>query len=172
MVNRQDDSSSSASGSTEDSRGPLNGDLFTGCFGGVIECKRNNTPKIGFQNVGGFPCNKGKIKEDNIRMGLTKWDFDIFGCAETNLDWRTLPEEEKFPFRTREWWDTQHVSYAFNRTCLPSTTHQYGGTAIFSNYQVANRVIDKGYDDTALGWMVLDQISREKGTNITYSSSI
>jgi hypothetical protein len=91
-VNTLDVSSSAASGNTEDSRGPHIGDLYTGCFGDVITNKSSNTLRIGFQNVGGFPINKGKIKEDNTRMGLTKWEFDIFGCAETNLDWRILPE--------------------------------------------------------------------------------
>jgi len=52
----------------------------------VLENKRNNVLRIGFQNIGGFPTNKSKIKEDNIRIGLTKWEFDIFSCAETNLD--------------------------------------------------------------------------------------
>jgi len=151
MVNRHDDSSLSASGNTEDSRGPPTGDLYVGIFGDVIENKRNNTLRIGFQNVGGFPSQKGKIKEDNIRIGLTKWEFDIFGCVETNLDWCTLPEEEKFPFRTKEWWDTQHISWAHNRTGTSGSTHQFGGAAIFSINHTAHRVIDKGADGSALG---------------------
>jgi len=151
MVNRHDDSSLSASGNTEDSRGPPTGALYVGIFGDVIENKCNNTLRIGFQNVRGFPIHKGKIKEDNIRMGLTKWEFNIFGCVETNLDWRTLPEEEKFPFRTREWWDTQHISWAHNRTGTSGSTHQFGGSAIFSINHTAHRVIDKGADGSALG---------------------
>jgi len=43
--------------------------------------------------VGGFLAQRGKIKEDMIRLGLNNWEFDIFGFAETNLDWRTLKEE-------------------------------------------------------------------------------
>jgi hypothetical protein len=51
MVNRHDDSSLSASGNTEDSRGPPTGALYVGIFGDVIENKCNNTLRIGFQNV-------------------------------------------------------------------------------------------------------------------------
>jgi len=51
-----------------------------------IYVKTSNTLRIGFQNVGGFPTQTGKIKEENIRIGVQKWDFDIFGMAEVNLD--------------------------------------------------------------------------------------
>jgi len=139
------------SGDTEDSKGPHIGDLHVGIFGDVMENKRNNVLRIGFQNVGGFPINKSKIKEDNIRIGLTKWEFDIFGCAKMNLDWRTLPEDEKFPFRTREWWDCQHISWSHNTTSAPSSSHQFGGTAIFSINQTAHHVLEIGRDKTALG---------------------
>jgi len=165
-VNTLDDSSSAASGNTEDSRGPHIGDLYTGCFGDVITNKSNNTLRIGFQNVGGFPIIKGKIIEDNIRMGLTKWEFDIFGCAETNLDWRIIPEEDKFPFRTKEWWETQHISWAHNRTGAPHSTHQYGGTAIFSINHLAHRVIEKGGDNTALGRWTWTKYQGKKGQTL------
>jgi len=101
--------------------------------------------------VGGFPINKGKIKEDTIRLGLNRWESDIFGVVETNLDWHTLPEEEKLPLRTQEWWETQHISWAHNRTSTPNQTRQFGGTALFSINQAAHRVIKKGCDKTLLG---------------------
>jgi hypothetical protein len=101
--------------------------------------------------VGGLPAQRGKIKEDIIRLGLYKYEFDIFGMAETNLDWRTLKEEEKLPLRTQEWWDAQHVSWTHNRTSTPRNSRQFGGTALFSINQAAHRVIDKGWDKTNLG---------------------
>jgi len=114
-------------------------------------CKKKNTLRIGFQNVGGFPTQKGKFKEDNIRLGLQKWEFDIFGMAETNLDWRVLPENDKLPNRTKEWWEHQHVSWAHNQTSAPRQAIQYGGTALFSNNKAAHRVIGKGLDESNLG---------------------
>jgi hypothetical protein len=152
IVNDQQDSSSTSGGSVEDSRGgPQSGDLYIGTFGDVISCKQNNIVRLGFQNVGGFPAQRRKIKEDIIRLGLHKWEFDIFGFAETNVDWRTLKEEEKLPFRTSEWWDTQHVSWSHNRTCPPRQTRQFGGTALFSINQAAHRAIEKGWDKSNLG---------------------
>ncbi len=85
--------------------GDLLGDLYVGHFGDEICVKNDNTLRIGFQNVGGFPASPGKLKEDNIRLGLKKWDFDVFGVAKVNLDWRTLKEHDRLPHRTKEWWE-------------------------------------------------------------------
>jgi len=154
------------SGSTEDSGGPHIGDLHAGYFGDEIENKRNNILRIGFQNIGGFPSSKRKIKEDNIRMGLSKWEFDIFGCAETNLDWRLMTEDEKFPFRTKEWWDCQHISWSHNTTGSPSSSHQFGGTTIFSINQTAHRVLEKGWDTVALGRWTWTKYQGRKGQTL------
>ncbi len=74
-------------------------------FGDNISIKPKRTLQIGFQNIGGFPTHRSDIKEDYIRLGLSNWDFDVFGLAETNLDWRMLPEENKLWYRMREWWE-------------------------------------------------------------------
>jgi hypothetical protein len=55
-------------------------------FGVDIRKKGENILRIKFQNIGGFSINKTKHKEKIIRQGITKWEFDVFGCAETNID--------------------------------------------------------------------------------------
>ena len=113
-------------------------------FGDFIVKKDSNTLRIGFQNIGGFSIKKGKLKDDTIRMGITQWDFDIFGCAETNIDWRKVPEESKLYFRTKEWWDSLHLSWSHNVTMKPVSARQFGGAAIFSIGKAAHRVVEKG----------------------------
>jgi len=90
MVNEPQDVSSESSRASEDSGDLQKGDLYVFCFGDNIYVRQENILRIGFQNAGGFPTQKGKAKEDNIRQGILKWDFDIFGMVETNLDWRLL----------------------------------------------------------------------------------
>lgn len=150
IVNNSTDDSSEASLASEEDRGrqETSDDVS---FGDIIKNKQDHILRIGFQNIGGFPVRKSKLKEDVIRQGLIKWDFDIFGAAETNLDWRLCKEEEKLPHRTNSWWDHQHVSWAFNSTSPPLEPRQYGGTAVFSNNQAAHRVISKGRDKSNLG---------------------
>jgi len=125
--------------------------MNVGHFGDRIEIKEENILRIGFQNIGGFPIQRGKLKEDNIRQGITKWDIDIFGMAEVNLDWRLVKEQDRLPTRTKEWWPQQYVCWAHNKTIEPRQPRQYGGTAIFSVNKAALRAIDKGCDGSNLG---------------------
>ena len=85
--------------------GSWNGDSkgYGDTFGDCIPKKEKNVLRIGFQNIGGFTINKGKYKERIIRKGIAKWELDIIGCAETNVDWRIVPEEDRLYFRTKEW---------------------------------------------------------------------
>jgi hypothetical protein len=65
--------------------------------------------------------------------------------AETSLDWRMCQEVNKIPFRTKEWWEHQHISWSHNTTWPPLKAHQFGGTALFSVNHAAHRVIAKGW---------------------------
>ena len=49
-----------------------------GFYGDIPPLKYKNTLTIGFQNVGGVPTTRGKIKDDFIRLGINKFNFDIF----------------------------------------------------------------------------------------------
>jgi len=150
-VNIPEEDSSVSSGASEE-KGDLQwGDSYIGIFGDKIYVKNSNTLRLGFQNVGGFPTQGGKIKEDNIRMGLQKFDFDIFGMAELNIDWRMVKEQDKLPTRTKEWWEHQHVSWCHNKTFAPRQARQYGGTTLFSINKAAHRAVDKGIDASNLG---------------------
>ena len=145
-VNNPLDESSDSSRASEDLGDLQTGDLYVGSFGDWIDVKEKNILRVGFQNIGGFPTQRGKLKEDSIRQGLTRWDFDVFGMAEINLDWRLVKEQDRFPTRTKEWWTQQHVSWAYNRNSEPRQTRQYGGSALFSIDKAAHRVIGKGCD--------------------------
>jgi hypothetical protein len=120
-------------------------------FGDHIQLKKKNTLRIGFQNIGGFPSQRKDPKEDLIRSGLNTWSFDVFGLAETNLDWRLQPEENKLWTRTREWWEHLHISHSHNTNFSPITQQQFGGTAIFTTNDIAHRVAEKGSDPSELG---------------------
>jgi len=91
------------------------------------------------------------MKEEILRVGMTTWSFDIFGFAETNLDWRLLPEEQHLFQRTKGWWDSLHISLSHNTTSAPNTVWQFGGTALFSFDKAAHRIIERGQDPARLG---------------------
>ncbi len=54
-------------------------------------------------------------------------------------------------FRTKEWWNSLHLSWAYNITAKPTYVKQFGGTALFSIDKAAHQVVDKGLDESQLG---------------------
>jgi len=120
-------------------------------FGDVVPTKDKHTLRIGFQNIGGFSTNNYKIKDSIIRRGITKWEFDVFGIAESNIDWRLVDEDLKLHARTRQWWEHLHLSTAHNTTFPGSRICQYGGTALFSINRAAHRALQRGKDEINLG---------------------
>jgi hypothetical protein len=105
-------------------------------FGSQISVKTISTLRIGFQKIGGFSTKKNTLKDDVLLLKL--FDFDIFGMAEMNIDWHLASGHEKLHFRTREWWESSHISYSYNCTDIPIKKHQHGGTALFSTNQSAH----------------------------------
>lgn len=67
------------------------------------------------------------------------------------MDWRRLKEDEKLPQRTKECWESQHISWCHNRTAPPRQARQFGGTAFFSINLAAHRACENGQDESGLG---------------------
>jgi hypothetical protein len=94
---------------------------------------------------------KKNTKKEVLRRGLVKWAFDIFGMAETNIDWRIMKVEDRLPLRTKEWWDSQHVCWAYNTMGSPRAARQFCGTVLFLVNKASHKVVDKGQDTSGLG---------------------
>jgi len=114
-----------------------------------IKKKKENVLRVGFE--GGLPLHKKKLKDDAIRCGIPCFEFDIFGVAETNTDWRLQTEDLKLHERTSGWWEALNISYSYNTTAKPIYLHQWGGISIFSLNKAAHRAMSKGRDPTSLG---------------------
>jgi hypothetical protein len=124
------------------------------------DVKLDNTLRIGFQNLGGFPEFPSHPKNHEFRSFITQYEFDIFGVAETNVKWCNMPAASQFYERIRNTWDKTQVSLAYNRMCPSrasqrvkgqSAFQQYGGVALLSTTQAAHRVSGSGRDPSGLG---------------------
>jgi len=122
-----------------------------GKFGDILSMKSSNVLRIGFLNIGGLSPQKNNFKDDSLRHGISAHDFDVFGLAKTNFDWHLVREEDRLYLRTKEWWESVHLSLTHNHTMTPIANKRWGGTALFSLNQASHRVIDKGCDPTNLG---------------------
>ncbi len=59
----------------------------------------------------------GYIKDDIIRTGISKWEFE----AEMRLDWKMIVSKDENLY-SKAWWDAQHLIWAHNCTMKLKTT--------------------------------------------------
>jgi hypothetical protein len=69
--------------------------------------------------------------------------------------------------RTRQWWESLHLSFAHNTTFPPSRVCQYGGTALFSIDKTAHRAFQRGSDKTKLGRWCWTRYKGKNGHTLT-----
>jgi hypothetical protein len=88
-------------------------------FGDPMYKKPHQVLRIGYQNIGGLSFTSDSVKDEIIRTGINSWEFDVFGMSETNVDWRLIPDPHKLYFCTKPWWETSHISHAYNLAVPP-----------------------------------------------------
>jgi hypothetical protein len=73
-----------------------NSSLLNGPWGLLPGIKMDDSLCLGFQNIGGFPESPLHPKNDLIRSFVLKNEFDIFGLAESNVNWSQLNASAQF----------------------------------------------------------------------------
>jgi hypothetical protein len=53
-----------------------------------IPDKKDNTLRIGFNNINGFPFKRGSTKQHDMILFTRAGQFDLFGMAEANTHWK------------------------------------------------------------------------------------
>ena len=86
-----------------------------------------------------------------VFQAFTSTEADIVSFTEINVHWRMMEEEDRLYARMRTWFQSLHMSLAYNRTQYPTTPRQIGGVGIFSVNQASNRVLSCGNDPSNLG---------------------
>jgi helix-turn-helix protein len=61
-----------------------------------------------------------------------------------------VQEVEKLYNRTKEWWDSMHLSFTHYSSLPPKSIKQFSGMTIFSLGAMVSRVIEKGMDESPI----------------------
>ena len=103
-------------------------------------------------NVNGLQQEKWKAKNDRIRKFLKKYDFDIMGFQESNLNWDMIQPKDQWDERTLGWWKGGHNSIkSYNKQDVISKAIQPGGCMTTSVNKAKRKVIGNGVDFRGLG---------------------
>ena len=104
--------------------------------------------RIGFANIHGFRLTSRSHKNQEFYSFISNFQFDIFGMAETNVNWSAVPVHDRPHERSRSWWQLRHVSYShlIHDKALRQERFQYGGTAVWTRDSMVRRVATCGKD--------------------------
>ena len=121
--------------------------------GNRIEEKRYNHIRIGFLNVNGLPKLSKDPKNNNINNNIKKYNFDLFGLAETNCYWPLMATENKWHERIRYWGIKKSKSISsYNTTSIMEEIKQPGGTLTMVIESLTTSVIKWGAKDPLSRW--------------------
>ena len=128
-------------------------------YGAFLGPKNKNSFRIALQNVGGLPVYSYQEEENRgIFQAFVLNEADIQALTETNVHWRMVEEDDRLYSRMGSWFQSLHMSLAYNVTQYPITPKQIGGVGIFSINKASHRVVLKGQDKSQLGrwaWTLL-----------------
>jgi hypothetical protein len=106
------------------------------------------------------------MKDDFIHSGINKFQFDIMGMAETNVNWNNVPEEDKLYNRSRHWCESCNLVLAHNGYSVDRRPHQFGGVAMWSLGKAVRHIVKKGLDSSGQGRWVWIQYKGRLNTTI------
>ena len=106
---------------------------------------------MGFLNINGWPKDPFDPKNKQLQSLINDHDFDAFAMTEMNRYWPALPMQDRLYERTFKWWQSLHISQAFNKDFKPLSDFLPGCTAVFSRNHAASRAMKSGQDPSGLG---------------------
>ena len=118
--------------------------------GDTIQQKRQKIFRIGFININGLTHTARNPKNNHIKEIINLYNFDHFGLAETNCNWKVMEESEKWHERARGLWKKSKSVVTHNANDISSEIRQPGGVLSVTLGSAIGSAIEQG-KDTALG---------------------
>ena len=78
------------------------------------EVKDKDSIRIAFLNVNGIGEDKLSQKSEDIKEFMLTYDADVFGMAETGINWRNSWKPNTLWERTRGWFENIRLSVTHN----------------------------------------------------------
>ena len=140
-------------------------------FGDYHTKKIKESVRVWFTNPCGIGLDPNKIKSHNSFYFLRyKSKCDIFGLAETNVNWHLLKGSASFYSRVKFYWNRFKTVTSHNLHAKHGI-NQRGGTCSAAVGQIAHRVNKVGKDTTGLGrWVWMEIKGRENHITRIYTA--
>ena len=118
-------------------------------------------------NVNGLKHEHWKAKNDRLRQFLKKYEFDIMGLQETNLNWNKVGAIDTWEERTMGWWKGGNTPIkANNKKDIIDTIHQPGGCMMTTVNKAKRKIIGCGVDSRNLGRWAWTRYKGKQGISL------
>ena len=120
-------------------------------WGDKICSKQSNAVRILFGNVNSLGQSRTSEKMVHLEDSMRHYDVDFMAMAETGVNWKLLPAEDRLWERVQYWFEDRRIVYGYNSTDRLSPRSQYGGTAIIGRNDMVTKIHSSGRDKANLG---------------------
>jgi hypothetical protein len=115
--------------------------------------KADDVCRLAFLNVDTFPALASDPKNGTARATFKKWQIDVWGWVEINVNCLLVKLSNKLEYICKEWFENTAVTI---KDHMKLNRHQWGGTALVARGKLVHNIGKKGVDETGLGrwcWM-------------------
>jgi hypothetical protein len=112
-------------------------------FGNLMGKKADDVCRLSFLNVDTFPALASDPKNETARATFKKWQIDVWGWVEINVNWLVGKHSYKLEYRGKEWFENTAVITANNNTIkyhMKLRRHQWGGTALVARGKLVHNI--------------------------------
>jgi hypothetical protein len=81
-------------------------------FGNLMGKKADDVCRLAFLNVDTFPYLASNPKIGTARATFKKWQIDVWGWVEINVNWLLAKQSDKLEYRSKEWFENKAVIIA------------------------------------------------------------
>jgi hypothetical protein len=124
-------------------------DITNGPWGDNFGNKHQDTFRYCFANINGLPLGANHDKHDLITQAMVKYQIDILGLAEININFNRVGPTNQWKDRFKKLSTNSHC--ATNRRSTSQDKQVFGGTAYLTSKSASHKVSLKGEDPLGLG---------------------
>jgi hypothetical protein len=105
-------------------------------------------------------------KNGTARATFKKWQIDVWGWAEINVNWLLVKHSDTLEYRCKEWFENTVVITANNKTIkdhMKLKRQQWGGGKVLvARGKLVHNIGKRGVDEAGLGrWCLMQFVGKK-----------
>jgi hypothetical protein len=109
-------------------------------FENIMGKKADDVCRLPFLNVDTLSALASDPRNGTARATFKKWQIDVLGWAELNVNWLLVKQSDTLEYRCKEWFKNTAVITSNNKTIkdhMKLKRYQWGGHGLSSKRQVS-----------------------------------